>query len=295
MINANCGFCQTGVESICHVLFTCPKAKETWDLSQIPLPPAGFSPSSVLLNLHYLLRCNRSPNIASNIRQKFLWILWHLWKARNALTFELTQSDPSSIMQRATEDSETWFKVDAPVTQSDVPSREERSVGPQWKKPMPHSLKCNIGCCWDPVSGNVGASWRIRDHAGSVLFHSRRSYSRISSLAEAELLSFIWAIESTQGLRFGRMLFESPLLQARKVLLEPHLYPQLRPLVDAIFSFLRTFDSWSLEHIAFSANMVANAIAHSVITGYWYQYQSYIARNGPVWLNNITSAEALAT
>ncbi|CAA7047662.1 unnamed protein product [Microthlaspi erraticum] len=160
----------------------------------------------------------------------------------------------------------------------------------KWRKPALHSLKCNIGCLWHPGTFNSGASWLIRDHSGSVLFHSRRSYALVTSQLEAELLSFSWAISSLANLRFSSVIFESPLILARKALMEPHLFPQLRPLLDEIFITLQSFVSWSLVHTSYTANRVANAIAISVIET--NQLQSYVARSGPVWLNGLLADDA---
>lgn len=293
MIDPTCSFCEAGYESICHVLFTCAKAKETWELSQIPLPPNGFSQTSVFLNLHHLIACSKKESIAVKVRQSFPWILWHLWKARNALTFESVHFDPTTIHSKAKEDAEIWLKLDdieeypmngplpAPIN----------AIG--WKKPDQSSLKCNIGCSWVSEDQNCGSAWLVRDHTGLVLFHSRRSFSRVSSPLEAELLSFRWAIESLKNLRLRRIIFESPLLQARESLLSPHLFPHLQALTAEIFNLLQSFDSWSLEHISASGNHIADAIATSVTQG--HRYQSYLAKGGPHWLRHEIAAEAIAT
>nr|VDD54949.1 unnamed protein product [Brassica oleracea] len=39
--------CHLHSESICHLLFSCPFAKEVWDRSGVQLPAAGFSRSSI--------------------------------------------------------------------------------------------------------------------------------------------------------------------------------------------------------------------------------------------------------
>lgn len=52
-VDSACSSCNLMLpESIGHVLFNCSKAKETWDMAQIPLPPSGFSQNSVFLNIH---------------------------------------------------------------------------------------------------------------------------------------------------------------------------------------------------------------------------------------------------
>lgn len=59
-IDPFCPTCRLESESICHVLFHCTSAKEIWELSGLFMRPSGFSHTSVLLNLHHLLRCSKN-------------------------------------------------------------------------------------------------------------------------------------------------------------------------------------------------------------------------------------------
>lgn len=42
-LDTTCPLCRVHQETICHVIFTCDVAKETWARAQIPHPAAGFS------------------------------------------------------------------------------------------------------------------------------------------------------------------------------------------------------------------------------------------------------------
>ncbi|CAA7021005.1 unnamed protein product [Microthlaspi erraticum] len=202
LINSTCGFCYSGSETICHVLFTCPKAKEVWDLSQIPLPPAGFSRNSTFLNLHHLLMCSKNSYIASSTRLRFPWILWNLWKARNSLVFDQLHYTASSIISKAKEDADIWLKVDAPELPIPKVSPSYPLMGTWWRKPSPDFVKCNIGASWSPDYFTSGASWIVRDHMGSALCHRRRSnamFPKFRSLLD-EIFSLLsgfnsWSLE----------------------------------------------------------------------------------------------------
>ncbi|XP_048599926.1 uncharacterized protein LOC125580030 [Brassica napus] len=54
-VETTCKLCHAQPETICHVLFHCPVAKEVWRLSEFPMPAADFSTNSVFLNFHHLL------------------------------------------------------------------------------------------------------------------------------------------------------------------------------------------------------------------------------------------------
>ncbi|XP_033146952.1 uncharacterized protein LOC103867351 [Brassica rapa] len=83
-----CGACQ---ESICHTLFNCPTARDTWSAAGLPLPERGLSQNSVFLNMHHLVACTKSKNCSTQLRQSIPWVLWQIWKARNVLVFEKSE------------------------------------------------------------------------------------------------------------------------------------------------------------------------------------------------------------
>lgn len=102
-----CTACGQENETICHVLFTCTAAKDVWSLSGLPSPTLYFSQSSTFLNLHYLVACGSNRNIEERTREAILWVLWHIWKARNALIFKKkTRLNGMFVMAKAKEEAE---------------------------------------------------------------------------------------------------------------------------------------------------------------------------------------------
>lgn len=85
---ARCKSCNAKIESICHVLFHFSIAKRIWENAGMPQPQSGFSKSSLFLNLHHILHCSEKNRLHEPLKQSFPWILWRLWKARNAWVFE---------------------------------------------------------------------------------------------------------------------------------------------------------------------------------------------------------------
>lgn len=49
-----CQACGFQVESINHILFTCPIARQVWALANVPVPEQGFDWISHYSNFHYL-------------------------------------------------------------------------------------------------------------------------------------------------------------------------------------------------------------------------------------------------
>ena len=76
-----------------------------------PLPSAGFSHNSVLLNLYHVLSFSKNQRIGQSKRLRFPWMPWHLWKARNSFCFEQRRFSAATIYSKAAEESSIWFKL----------------------------------------------------------------------------------------------------------------------------------------------------------------------------------------
>lgn len=290
-IDLTCKMCGKETETICHVLFHCHVAKQSWGLSNIPAPEMGFSKNSVFLNLFHLLnRAERRDSLTNNT-QVFPWLLWHIWKSRNSFVFEGKRYDANSILVKAREDAETWMaanKSDAPATNTSLSTSSHTHH--TWRSPMLSFGKCNIGCSWIKQEMNCGAAWILRDHSGKPLFHSRRSYSKIASRFEADLLSLLWAVESLSNLRQNKIIFEISSQKVVEAMRYPHRYPLFRHLISDIRRFLDAFEFSVIVNSATECNRVANEIATSFTRD--HRYQSYVAREGPLWLREIIIEES---
>ena len=290
--DTTCKTCGQGPETVCHLLFTCPAAVEACKIAQIPPPRGGFSPNSTFLNLHYLVACTKKRNAELGNFKTFPWILWNLWKSRNALVFENNRSSALSCVTKSVEEANIWFQVnnDAGAPSHDVV--HPLPLSEHWVRPPLGFLKCNIGSAWDHPSGLSGTGWLVRDHQGTAINHSRRAFSESTSRREADLNSLLWAVESMVNMRLKNVILEASSIELREALLDPHQYPELKSLIDRILLLISRLDSWSLIHVHSSRNRVATAIAVSVITD--VRTQSYVATGGPSWLSHTILSEAQA-
>ncbi|RID49664.1 hypothetical protein BRARA_H00449 [Brassica rapa] len=180
------------------MIFVCEKAKEVWDLANIPLPQIGFSRNFVFLNFLHLLKV------------VFPWIVWELCKARNALAFKNKVVTAFTIASRAFEEASSWQKTMILKMNTEVVEEELRTEQPiGWIKPPSGCLKCNIGSSWVDSNHPSGASWILRGEDGKTIMHSRRSYSFMRSKAEADLWAMHWAVECMHNTHQVNVLFEA--------------------------------------------------------------------------------------
>lgn len=283
-VDATCLGCGHSSESICHVLFQCDKARQTWELANIPLPPAGFSGNSVFLNMFYLLSVMKNNRLEKQTRQAVPWILWQIWKARNSQMFKATTVPPRQTAIIAYDEAENWITANSPQVEE-----EQSSDVISWKKPPSGAVKCNVGVSWINAQRKCGVSWILRDSQGQTISHSRRSYSAVTSHQEACLRALFWAVESMKNMRQNNIIFETSAEELREVLLTPGTFPHLSQTINQIIALRDGIEFWRMDHAAVERNKVANLIALSVTSG--HRYQSYIASQGPAWLHSLLTLE----
>ncbi|KAH0863743.1 hypothetical protein HID58_080954, partial [Brassica napus] len=215
----------------------------------------------------------------SNIKS-FPWILWNLWKGRNALMFEKTRILASSMVTKALEEAEIWNKVNLNVLACEEVQVQPPTVQNIWTKPPLGSIKRNIGMAWSSLGPFTGASWITRDCCGRPIHHSRRTFCSSAYKRESDLKSLLWAIEAMDSLRVKKVIFEASSFEVRQSLLHPYHYMDLLPLIQRILALLHCFEN----------NSVAQAIAENVVTG--AHSQSYVGSGGPLWLQQLIQQEA---
>lgn len=207
-IDTTCTLCGQAQETVCHMLFHCPSSKVVWDLSGLPLPPAGFSSTSIFLNVHYLLSCSKKSTLDPKIRLAFPWVLWHIWKHRNLVCFENRCLDANNVWGKAIEEASVWLHLNSFIPAPVLEMKFDVTDKPIWVKPPQNMLKCNVGSAWSLSSGNSGASWITRNHAGTPLLHSRRSFAGIRTQLEADLLALAWAVEALADVKVNKAIIE---------------------------------------------------------------------------------------
>ncbi|RID46976.1 hypothetical protein BRARA_I03610, partial [Brassica rapa] len=288
-LDATCSLCGLSSENICHVLFHCQTAKQVWERSNFPIPQGGWSQNSVFLNLHHLLACSKKKNLGASVRLAFPWILWHIWKARNAFCYENMYPDPSLVLSKAMEEAAVWLNLHTllPFSEKTVSSEDS---SPSWQKPPPLFLKCNVGASWDISSCSSGASWIVRDSKGVVLYHSRRAFSCIDSRVHADLTAISWAAEAIRDFKLKRVIFEISSDQAQTALDFPMSFLGNPHVCQRALFAIHAVSEAKLHLVQANCIIIANLIAGSVTRDHRHQF--YVARNGPVWLSSQIQLEA---
>ena len=277
-----CQTCGNDGESINHVLFSCPLARQVWALSGFPTPRGGFSEESVYQNVGYLIYYLEHNRAQKEITKRFPWTLWYLWKNRNLLLFDGFLFDGDQMCKKVCEETNLWFlaqslelgNVNGTCTQIE---RHEDF----WNPRDGEELKCNIGMRWVKEARIAGAAWVLRNGSGEVLLHSRRSFGAVGSKDVAYFLSLAWAIESMISHKCLKIYFVFEGGNLVNAINRPNAWPSFKFEVKEIRRLLDDFLTWRLDYVSFEANRGPRLIADSAVTS--NRYQSYVARGCPRW------------
>ncbi|XP_018463849.2 uncharacterized protein LOC108835040 [Raphanus sativus] len=187
-VDPRCQKCGEEGESINHVLFTCPAARVVWANSGVPFPPRSFKNRSLYENFSYLMAVGQDKRIPKEVGRVFPWILWMLWKNKNAFTFEGKDYEAEETVLKCREEARRWFETQE-ISKKEVSEKAIKArKNVVWKAPGVGRVKCNIGLSWIKKTQVAGASWIVRSSGGVTLLHSRRAFSGVSSLIEARRL-----------------------------------------------------------------------------------------------------------
>ena len=95
-----CERCPTVTESDVHLFFNCPLAQGTWSA-------LGFAPNPAIVRQPWLLCL--SADLPEQVHVDVIpLLLWHNWKARNAMIFDHIDSTPRNIIRRVVQDIDAW-------------------------------------------------------------------------------------------------------------------------------------------------------------------------------------------
>ncbi|CAA7030927.1 unnamed protein product [Microthlaspi erraticum] len=226
-------WCGTEEETINHMIFECPPAVETWNLSGIPKLPEIFPRPSLFYNLDYLLWRAREKGATETSLEPFPWIMWYIWKAQAWKTAQLT---PAPVENNTTADQS--------------PTEATLVIRP----------RCQVDASWVYNSSFFGGGFII-DTDEDAAHTGGLTSSQVSIPLQAEFRSLIWAMKMVKQLGFSSMRFESDCLELVRLLDDEDDWPSLAAEIEEYCSTLVSFQFCSLVYIPCVLNVRADALA----------------------------------
>ncbi|KAL1204810.1 hypothetical protein V5N11_017417 [Cardamine amara subsp. amara] len=91
-------------------------------------------------------------------------------------------------------------------------------------------------------------------------------------------------------MKIHKVIIEVSSDDAVKAVNYPHKWPIYRNILDVIHKSLKNLTDWQIQSVSWESNQCAGKITQSVTDD--RRYQSYIARGGPSWLQDLLIKEA---
>ncbi|XP_010431405.1 PREDICTED: uncharacterized protein LOC104715719 [Camelina sativa] len=262
-----CSRCGAEEETVNHVLFLCPPARQVWALSQIPVGSHCFPVGSVYANMDHFL----DPKSQGSHVSAYPWILWYLWKARNAKVFENITERPEEVIRIAEGEALSWQQAQEEGDDADSIG-QPLVVEPSFRR-TPFSLpmvftgvRCFVDGSWKSGDRFAGAGWVCTKPQDPMPSMGATNFRRSLSPLHAEVEAFIWAMRCMIGHDYHDVAFYSDCADLVKMVSSPKDWPAFSTYLEDITMDREEFYSFSLSFIPRTANVKADLLARCART-----------------------------
>ncbi|CAA7027943.1 unnamed protein product [Microthlaspi erraticum] len=252
-----CPRCGAEEETINHMLFECPLAKQTWALTH-GLPDPGIFPCNALfLNLEYLLCIATRQGPADTGFAPFPWTAWFIWKARNDKVFKGKDVEPMDTSQAAKTEATAWRiaqeitdALDGSTDSTEPPPFPENEVYP----------RCQVDASWAYGQKNFGGGLAL-DMDQDITSFGFFAKTQVISPLHAESQALLWAMKASLQMGYTSMRFESDCLQLIKLVEDEEEWPSMASELDDLFFTRSLFQNFSIVFIPRTRNIRADALS----------------------------------
>ncbi|KAG7582263.1 Reverse transcriptase zinc-binding domain [Arabidopsis suecica] len=272
-----CSRCGADEESINHLIFECPPARQVWALSNISSLPALFPSASLYNNLDYLYWRGKEAGADEDSLRVFPWIMWYIWKARNRKIFDNLSVPPQETLDLAIQEEGAWRRANQREDPPAEPILSSHEAPAAQNRPL-----CSIDGSWIGTETRSGHGWLI--HQGGRLLHlglkgSRRSLSPL----HAELDTLLWAMKCLLAIPMTSILIQTDCSDLLAMTSAPEEWPTFSTELTDFAYYRDRFTSFSLKHIPRSGNTSADYLAKCARNrGFCF---SHVSSTVPDWLS----------
>ncbi|XP_010468796.1 PREDICTED: uncharacterized protein LOC104748915 [Camelina sativa] len=217
----------------------------------------------------------------------FPWLMWYIWKARNARVYENIDERPEEIVLVAEGEAMTWQQAqvegDIMVLTSAVNAPEPGQRRPAVNLPTSFTgYRCFVDGSWKPSDPLAGAGWVCSSVQDPTLIKGATNFRRSLSPLHAEVEAFIWAMRCMIGHDFRDVAFYTDCSDLVKMVSSPSDWPAFSAYLDDIKVDRTEFSTFSLSFISRNANVSADSLARQARTS--PHHVLYVNNFPPNWL-----------
>ncbi|KAH0976730.1 hypothetical protein GBA52_026449 [Prunus armeniaca] len=154
--------------------------------------------------------------------QMMAFVLWRIWKCRNALVFTGVLVNPGEAVAMLLKQVDEFNEVQAAkhihMSQQGAPSESSGAAGPVWASPPPGLVKLNCDGAWEAQTGRGGVGWVLRDGIGCFISAGGYGDLRCASVLMAEAEAIREGLTRCLEVGFDKVAVESDSLGLIKML-----------------------------------------------------------------------------
>jgi ribonuclease HI len=249
----SCVSCDLLAESHMHIFFVCYKAMACWNLLGIGdiIQELLYSANSFQHMLFDLFS-----KLHDQQKQLAAMTLWSLWKSRNLLLWDDSDTTPILTITRAQDVLHEW----SCVQKAKHPTHHDDQL-PSWEKPPHGSIKCNVDAAL--LNGNSVMCYGLcfRDSSGNLLFGKSDFKLLSTTVLEAEAIGLLEALKMAISKGLCNVAFETD----SKLLVDllGNTNPPLNEIGDLV-SECRTLLLSNPDYVVSFVRRQANRVAHNI-------------------------------
>ncbi|KAG7532416.1 Endonuclease/exonuclease/phosphatase superfamily [Arabidopsis thaliana x Arabidopsis arenosa] len=277
-----CSRCGGDEESINHLLFECPPARQIWALSPIPSSGHIFPRNSLFYNFDFLFWRGRDFGIEADVLELFPWILWlcQMWRTSgNNQSYTLSVPpgtadlgafpDPLEVLRLAEKEAQLWQSAQSELHNGNhghVELVTQSRVGDASLDSNYSGYHCFVDGSWKESDKFSGTGWFCTSSNGEPPTMGAANLRRSLSPLHTEVEALLWAMKCMIGAYNQEVAFFTDCSDLVKMVSSPTEWPAFSVYLEEFQSDKEEFSTFSLSLISRSANVKADNLARKVRT-----------------------------
>nr|DAD46191.1 TPA_asm: hypothetical protein HUJ06_004421 [Nelumbo nucifera] len=211
----SCHLCNTNVESLSHVLLSCPYAQACWSKAGISANVSNHA-SFADCHLEFLAETDYDKS------RRACMVLWSIWSQRNSKLWKNNFKLPDHAVTGSLQLLHDWKQLQIQKRLGMVINLNHQGDG-NWRAPPPGSFKCNVDAASFTSSNLTGFRIVLRDELGAFMKGYTSTVPGLFVSKEGEVMALIAAIKWVTSMDIQNVVFEIDALIVWKALRAPAL------------------------------------------------------------------------
>ncbi|XP_059436514.1 uncharacterized protein LOC132169501 [Corylus avellana] len=260
-LEVGCFLCSQETETILHVLWECPAARDVWGVCDRKIQKMGsLGPDFREIMVKLSERCSSDEmGLIATIAQC-------IWKRRNNVLHGGMFIHPNRLIHEAKEAHEMFLEANQKQDSLNEILREPGVDAEVWRCPPPGFYKINWDVGMDERSNRLGVGVLIRDSFGEIIAARSLTIQTKQPPVIAEAMGAVYAAEFGRDTGVQDVILEGDSLIVVKALqaeiedLSPYGH-----LIDEARMLLRHFRTAQVRHVKRNSNKAAHGLAKEAV------------------------------